>query len=418
MTLENPRVAGIDRRTFLRHSGTAAGLLAAPALLRGAPAFAQGVAVPGQVPLTPGVPDGLKTVATMEALKGKRPLIRMSVRPITPNDAFFVRYHLGDIPEVNGATWKLKVGGDGLATPAEYSLNDLRTGFEQVEVVAVCQCSGNRRGLSNPHVQGIEWGFGAMGNARWKGVRLRDVLNKAGVKKEAVEIVFDGADKAILDKTPDFVKSIPTWKALDENVLIALEMNGQPLPHWNGFPARIVVPGWTGTYWIKHLVSIEAATKPASGFWMAGAYRIPLGLFPMVDRFVSQETAVNTPITEMVVNSLIVTPQQGQNFRAGEPNLVRGIAWDGGYGIRTVEVSTDGGESWRPATLGNDLGKFSFRDWSYRFTPTAGKYTLMARATNVRGATQTYEAIFNPPGYHHNVVHKVEVGSVAGRQEE
>src|SRR5262249_49456997 len=153
----------------------------------------------------------------------------------------------------------------------------------------------------------------------------------------------------------------------------------------------------------------EAVTKPNTGFWMAGAYRIPLGLFPTVDRFMSQESAVNTPITEMVVNSLITGPAQGDSVRAGQPPTIKGIAWDGGYGVRQVEVSTDGGESWRTAKLGNDLGKFSFREWTYSFTPAAGKIALVAKATNARGASQTFEAIFNPPGYHHNVVHRVEV---------
>jgi DMSO/TMAO reductase YedYZ molybdopterin-dependent catalytic subunit len=403
---------GIDRRVFLQ---TAAGAVAGMSSL-GRPAAAE------TVPLTPGVPEGVRAEATLEALKGKRKLIKLTYRPpnyetplavfndaITPNDAFFVRYHVSDIPEVDAASWRLKIGGDGLNGVAEYGLNDLKSGFEQVELAAVCQCSGNRRGLSNPHVQGVQWGYGAMGNARWKGVRLRDVLNKAGVKKEAVEIVVDGADKALVDKTPDFVKSIPAWKALDENTLIALEMNGAPLPHWNGFPARLIVPGWTGTYWMKHLISVQAVTKPYGGFWMAAAYRIPNGKFPLVDRFISQETASNTPITEMVVNSLITAPADGQKLRAGGAVEVKGIAWDGGYGIRQVEVSTDGGRSWRPATLGRDLGRFSFRQWSYRFAPKAGKHELLAKATNAMGASQTFEAIFNPAGYHHNVVHRVEI---------
>ena len=164
---------------------------------------------------------------------------------------------------------------------------------------------------------GVEWGYGAMGCARWKGVRLKDLLDKVGVKKEAIEIVFNGADGPIVDKTPDFIKSIPVWKAMDENTLVAYEMNGQPLPHFNGFPARIVVPGWTGTYWMKHVTSITAVTKPESGFWMNPAYRIPLGKFPLVARFTSQDTLVNTPITEMVVNSLITSHAQGASVKAG-----------------------------------------------------------------------------------------------------
>jgi DMSO/TMAO reductase YedYZ molybdopterin-dependent catalytic subunit len=137
-------------------------------------------------------------------------------------------------------------------------LHELQSGFEQVETTGVCQCSGNRRGLSQPHVAGVEWGVGAMGNAVWRGVRLKDVLAKAGLRKEVVEIVLNGTDGPVLDKTPDFVKSIPIWKALDENTIIAHQMNGQPLPHYNGFPARLILPGWTATYWMKRLITIDA----------------------------------------------------------------------------------------------------------------------------------------------------------------
>ena len=173
-------------------------------------------------------------------------------------------------------------------------------------------------GCSNRMSPGVEWGYGAMGNARWKGARLKDVLDKVGLKKEAIEIAFNGADGPAVDKTPDFIKSIPVWKAIDETTLVAYEMNGAPLPHFNGFPARIVVPGWTGTYWMKHVVSIEALTKPRTNFWMNPAYRIPLGKFPLVERFITQETAANTPITEMVVNSLITSHRDGAKVKAGK----------------------------------------------------------------------------------------------------
>jgi hypothetical protein len=235
-----------------------------------------------------------------------------------------------------------------------------------------------------------------MGNARWKGVRLKDVLEKAGVKKEALEVGFDGADAGIVEKTPDFIKSIPVWRALDENTLLAWEMNGAPLPHWNGYPLRLVVPGWTGTYWVKHLTSIEVRSQPLGGFWMNPAYRLPKGKFALVDRFVSQETEANTPITEMVVNSLITSHADGTQVAAGQAVEVGGMAWDGG---------------WLPAGLGEDLGRFSFRPWSFRFTPAAGTHAVMVRATNRIGASQPLEAIFNPAGYHHNAVHKISIAA-------
>lgn len=402
----------MKRREFIRTGGL---MIAAGSTLLSKLATAAGLPEPWTLP------SGAAESAVLEALPGKLPLIKRSYRPpnfetpieyfkeaYTPNKAFFVRYHLATIPEVGGATWKMKVGGAGAESAFEIGLDDLKSGYEQVELVAVCQCSGNRRGLSQPHVAGVEWGIGAMGNARWKGVRLRDVLKKAGVRKEAVEIVLDGADGPVFPKTPDFVKSLPVWKALDENTLLAWEMNGEPLPHWNGFPVRLIVPGWTGTYWMKHVTSIMVEPKPFTGFWMNPAYRIPLGKFPVVDRFISQETAANTPITEMVVNSLITSVANGARVTAGSSVNIGGIAWDGGYGIQRVEVSTDGGGSWRGAELGRDLGRYSFREWNHRFTPSgAGRVTVMAKATNRIGATQTFDLNFNPAGYHHNVVHKV-----------
>ncbi len=365
------------------------------------------------------LPEGTRSNTILDALPGKKPLLKLSYRPpnyetpieyfrtaITPTDAFFVRYHHSLIPEVDVRTWKVAVGGEGANGEAAFTLDDLKR-LPTAELVAVNLCSGNRRGLFQPHVPGVEWGYGAMGCARWKGARLKDLLDKVGLKKEAIEIVFDGADSGVTDKTPDFIKSIPTWKAIEETTLIAYEMNGAPLPHLHGFPARLILPGWTGTYWMKHVTSIKAVTKPEAGFWMKAAYRIPLGRFPLVARFTSQETAVNTPITEIVVSSLITNPIDGANVRMG-PISVGGIAWDGGYGINTVEVSSDGGRTWTAATLGEDLGRFAFRTFSYTLSPKArGKQTVMARATNKIGQTQTSELIHNPAGYHHNVVHSV-----------
>src|SRR5580704_16739797 len=333
--------------------------------------------------LAPGLPDGTRSEAMLDTLPGKKPLIKLSYRPpnyespieylrtdITPNDAFFVRYHLSNIPRVDVATWRLAIGGEGANEAIQLSLDDLKQ-LTPVEVVALCQCSGNRRGLMQPHVPGVEWGYGAMGCARWKGVRLKDLLDKAGLKKEAIEIVLDGADKGVSDKTPKFTKSLPLWKAVEDTTLIAYEMNGEPLPHWNGFPARLIVPGWTGTYWMKHISSISVVTKPFDGFWMKSAYRIPLGKFPILARFSSQETAVNTPITEMVINSLITSHADGAMVKFGALVTVAGMAWDGGYGLNSVEVSVDAGKTWTAAALGKDYGAFALRSWSLHFSPKA-----------------------------------------------
>jgi DMSO/TMAO reductase YedYZ molybdopterin-dependent catalytic subunit len=402
----------ITRRHLLRTAGAGATLAASG--LRFAEAAGVG--------LTPGVPEGVGTVATMDALPGKKPLIKLSYRPpnyespletfrtpITPNDEFFVRYHLADIPNVDAKTYKIVVDGDGASSPLEITFDDLKK-MPAVEVVAVNQCSGNRRGLSNPHVVGVEWGYGAMGCARWKGARLKDILDKVGLKKDAIEIAFNGADGPTVDKTPDFIKSIPVWKAIDESTIVAYEMNGQPLPHWNGFPARIVVPGWTGTYWMKHLIAINALTKPQGGFWMNPAYRVPVGKFPLRDRFITQENAASTPITEMVVNSLITSHRDGAKVNAGK-YTVSGMAWDGGYGISSVQVSTDSGKTWSAAKLGQDLGRFAFRPWSFDLSARKGRNTVMVNAINKLGQSQTPELIFNPAGYHNNVVQSITLNA-------
>ncbi|MGC1358929.1 MAG: molybdopterin-dependent oxidoreductase, partial [Xanthobacteraceae bacterium] len=323
----------------------------------------------------------------------------------------FVRYHLAGIPEeIDAEKWKLKVGGDGVEKSLELTLSDLRSTFEAVTLAAVCQCSGNRRGFSDPHVAGVQWGLGAVGNALWKGVRLKDVLGRANVRAETVEIVVNGADGPVIDGTPDFIKSVPIDKALDENTLIAYEMNAAPLPRYNGFPLRLIVPGWTATYWMKHLDSIDALTKPFGGFWMKSAYRIPAGKFPIVRHFVSQMTAASEPITEMVVNSMITAPQAGSTLRATQTAEIRGLAWDGGYGIRSVDISADGGATWREAELGTDIGRFAFRAFRFGFTPArAGRYQVIAKATNLAGQTQVDRLIFNPAGYHNNVMRPLTI---------
>jgi len=374
--------------------------------------------------LPQGLPEGVYESATLEALPGKKPLIKLAYRPpnyetpldhytseFTANESFFVRYHLAGIPEqIDPAQWRLKVTGDGAGKPLQLSLSELRSDFEAAEIAAVCQCSGNRRGFSQPHVPGVQWGLGAVGNARWKGARLKDVLSRANLRAETVEIVVNGADGPVLDGTPDFVKSIPVNKALDDNTLIAYEMNGAPLPHFNGFPIRLIVPGWTATYWMKHLDTIEAWTKPFTGFWVKSAYRIPTGKFPIIQHFQSQVSAANEPITEMVVNSMIVAPAEGHTMRAAETAEIRGLAWDGGYGIRRVEISVDGGGTWREAELGNDFGRFAFRGFRLPFTPPrAGKYQVLARASNGVGQTQAEKLIFNPAGYHNNVIRPLTI---------
>jgi DMSO/TMAO reductase YedYZ molybdopterin-dependent catalytic subunit len=404
------------RRDILLRSAGA--VLAVPGAVRAAPSLAVDAAE-----LNPTLPLGTREEAVLDALPGKAPLIKLTYRPpnyetpidafrdaITSNDRFFVRYHLAGVPELSELEgWKLTIGGDAVLRPLELSLGELKSGFEPVEITAVCQCSGNRRGLFEPHVAGVQWGYGAMGNATWRGARLKDVLAKAGVADAAVEVALGAADGPVLDATPDFTKSIPLAKALDENTIVAYAMNGEPLPHLNGFPARLVVPGWTATYWVKHLNALEVRSKPFAGYWMAKAYRVPKGLFATDLPFTSQDDEKTTPITQILVNSLITHPASGVKVPTAGFD-VEGIAWDGGHGIRMVEVSADGGRSWQQASLGQDLGDFSFRQWRMRVGGnSAGPVKVLARATSRSGEMQVDRLVPNLAGYHHNLVQSVDL---------
>src|SRR6266516_3105964 len=212
----------ITRRSLFKAVGAGAAIFAGSSLAFRT-LFTSDAEAQAALNLSPMLPEGTRAGAILDPLPGKKPLIKLSYRPanyetpieyfrtaITPNDAFFVRYHLSNIPQVDAKTWKVAVGGDGANDQAEFTLDDLKR-LPAAEVVAVNLCSGNRRGLFQPHVPGVQWSYGAMGCARWKGARLKDLLDTIGLKKEAIEIVFDGADSGITDKTPDFIKSIPPW---------------------------------------------------------------------------------------------------------------------------------------------------------------------------------------------------------------
>jgi DMSO/TMAO reductase YedYZ molybdopterin-dependent catalytic subunit len=356
------------------------------------------------------------------ALPGKKPLIRRTFRPpnfetpltdlraaFTPNEAFFVRYHLSYIPELDPRAWRLRIGGASARKTTELSLPDLQRNYERITIAAINQCSGNRRGLFTPRAAGIQWSHGAIGNASWTGVRLRDVLDHAGVNADALEVIFDGADAGALDATPDFSKSLPVDRARDDSTLIAFEMNGQPLPHWHGAPARLIVPGWTATYWVKHLTEIRIEPRAHDGFWMKSAYRIPANAFPGA-RFRSQENDATWPITDILVNSLITSHRDHDRLPRGASAEISGWAWDGGAGIQRVEVSVDEGHTWREAALGGDLGRYAWRQFRFPVdTKTAGRVTALVRATNRAGAGQPDSLVPNPSGYHHNAVQRVQL---------
>jgi sulfite dehydrogenase (cytochrome) subunit A len=330
-------------------------------------------------------------------------------RAITPNEAFFVRYHIFPVPtSVDLATWRLKVTGH-VGSPLELSMDDLKTKFPRVAVTAVNQCSGNSRGRFSPRVLGGEWGNGAMGNAEWAGARLRDILTTVAPKPGAVEVSFNGLDQPAFPSVPDFVKSLAVDRIMDDpDVIVAYEMNGQPLPMLNGFPARLIVPGWFATYWVKNLSDITVLDKPFEGFWVKTAYRIPDTFCGCIAPGTAPKRTV--PINRMTVRSFIIVPENGAKLPAGGPVTLKGIAFDGGYGIQVVEVSDNGGAAWHRAQLGPDLGRYSFREWSIKWQPDhPGTHRLMVRAVNTIGESQGSEPLWNPAGYLRNVIEYIEV---------
>jgi DMSO/TMAO reductase YedYZ molybdopterin-dependent catalytic subunit len=329
----------------------------------------------------------------------------------TPNDRFYVRWHLANIPtSIDPATFRLKIYGQ-VRQSLELTLKELVGGFEPVEMAAVNQCSGNSRGFFNPRVAGGEWANGAMGNARWTGVRLKDVLDRAGVKAKALQVRFKGLESGTLPQTPDFKKSLDVDHARDGEVMIAYAMNDEPLPLLNGFPLRLVVPGWYATYWVKMLHDIEVLDSPDDNFWTSKAYLIPDTPFANVTS--GQQGVKMIPINRMLPRSFFTNVKSGAIFQAGRPTTVRGIAFGGDREVAKVLVSADAGKHWQDAQLGSDLGKYSFRQWSLalRFA-ASGSYELRVKALNTAGSVQPERANWNGAGFMRNVIESVTVHAV------
>ncbi len=326
----------------------------------------------------------------------------------TPNDRFFVRWHLSSIPtHVDGASFHLMVRGM-VERELSLSLREIMSDFPRVEVAAVNQCAGNSRGFFNPRVAGGEWGNGAMGNALWTGVRLKDILDRAGVKAGAVQVRFNGLESGVISATPDFVKTLSVDHARDGEVIIAYGMNGQALPLLNGFPLRLVVPGWYSTYWMKMLNDIEVIARPDENFWMATAYQIPDT--PHANVRPGQPGVKTIPINRMVPRSFFTNVDNGSVLQVAQQKMIRGIAFGGDTGVRKVLFSSDGGSSWVPARLERDFGKYSFRRWDAPFTPRrSGQYALKVKAVNSDGIEQPETPNWNSGGYMRNVVESATV---------
>jgi DMSO/TMAO reductase YedYZ molybdopterin-dependent catalytic subunit len=408
-------VSALSRRSVLRQLGLAGlSLLAAPAL---APALADEL-------VTLPLPSGPRERPMTHAFPQKGRMILQRTRPplletpmevfdrgvFTPNDQFYVRWHWAVIPEsIDVNTFRLAVRGHVNAA-LSLSIDDLLK-MPRVELAAVNQCSGNSRGFFLPRVAGAQWAHGAMGNARWTGVRLKDVLDRAGVKAGAVQVRFNGLDEPVVPEAPDFKKSIDIDHARDGEVMIAFAMNGEQLPLLNGFPLRLIVPGWYSTYWVKMLSDIEVLDKPDDNFWMAVAYTIPDT--PHANIAPGQTGVKMVPINRMEPRSFFTNVAEGSSFPADKQLPVRGIAFGGDSGVAKVELSSNGGKSWQPTTLGKDLGKYSFRQWETILSlPGTGNHALMVRCTNLAGDVQPVSPNWNNSGFMRNVIETVQVVAI------
>ncbi len=376
----------MDRRQFLKTSaaglGAAAWWLQAPTLARAA--------------------GGGELIQLSE-----RPLNYESVRAtfttrLTPLDRFYLRNHF-DVPEVDAKAWRLAVHGL-VEKPLSLSLADLRR-MPQVKVEAVLQCAGNGRALFAPRIPGVQWRYGAMGNAEWTGVRLKDVLALARPKGEAAHLEYRGADKPTMSTTPAFIRGIPMAKAMHPDTLIALEQGGKPLTRNRGQPARLVVPGWVGDDWMRWLTDIEVRADEPKAFFYQTAYRFPVKPGSPGESIPADQMG---PMTKVNVKSILGSLSDGQVLAAGKREL-RGVAFSGEAGIERVELSFDGGATWRPAELQGPSTPYGFRAFRYPWKAEPGRYRVACRATDTTGATQPEAPVWNPSGYLYNAWDRVEV---------
>ena len=322
---------------------------------------------------------------------------------ITPVPHFFVRNHMFEPTTLDAGEWRLNVGGEVEKT-VSLSLADLNK-LEQHSVVNTLECAGNGRGLLRPQVPGVQWERGAVGNARFSGPRLRDVLQRAGVKDSGKHVMFRGLDE-VPGKVPPFIRSIPIEKAMDGDTLVATRMNAAPLNKHHGFPARALVPGWVGAASCKWLTEIKLLDKEFEGNFMKPGYRFP-------NQPVEPGGTVNPddthPITGSNVKSMIVGPSDGSSLKSNAIH-VHGVAWAGEADITQVEISTDSGATWAPVQLGKDNAKYAWRLWSYSWKPgKAGEYVIMSRATDSKKRVQPARAAWNPSGYLYNAIDQVKV---------
>ena len=316
---------------------------------------------------------------------------------LTRNDRFFVRSHF-PMPRVDPATWRLEVAGL-VQTPLSLSFADLGA-FPPAEAVHTLECAGNGRGLYHlPSTSGTQWEYGAVGTASWGGVRLAAVLERAGVKPEARHVWLEAADLSTLPTVPKFLRSIPLEKAM-KDTLLAHRMNGEPLPDLHGAPLRAIVPGWYGMASTKWLTRLRVEAAPSDNHFMVKGYRYT---------YPGEDPAQAAPVEELRVKSVITRPLAGASVPVGSVRF-QGFAWAGSAGVRLVEISSDGGKSWRPAGFMGETAPLAWRAWATEIEVKApAQLTVMARATDGAGETQPLEARPNAGGYGNNSMQRVAV---------
>src|SRR5260370_3428086 len=419
----------LSRRNLLKNLGLASSGIAVSRGMGPHPAMAQEPTAQKAVETFtgPGANPHWNSVGPYVAEPQKVPLILLTDRPVqletprhyfrtvfTPNEAFYVRWHLEGIPNaVDLKDWKLRIEGT-VNKPLALSLPELMQNFKPASLAAVNQCSGNSRSRLQPRVPGGQWGHGAMGNAMWTGVRLRELLDTAGVKSGSLQAQFQGLDTG---QGPAGLGSNLFLKCLDlgnpplDECLVAYLMNGEPLPMLNGFPVRMVVPGYFATYWTKCLTWIRVLNTPDENFWMKTGYRVPdtpRGNTTPAD--VKPGKVKTVPIEPLPVRSFLISPDGSSKIPAAMNVTLRGIAFSGFARVNRVEVSNDGGKNWTAAKLGEDHGAYSFRTWEASWTAKSpGRYSLSVRATDEKGNTQPDEPVWNPGGYLWNRIARQEI---------
>jgi len=321
---------------------------------------------------------------------------------ITPVNHFYVRNHMFEPASFELNDWRINLGGE-VTSPATFTIADLHA-LPRHTVVNTLECAGNGRSFQRPQVPGIQWGKGTVGNARFRGPRLRDILQKAELKTTGKHVMFHGAD-TVPGKVPPFTRSIPIEKAMDENTLLATHMNDEPLSENHGFPVRALVPGWVGAASCKWLTEIKVLDKEFEGNFMKPGYRFPNHPGKPGEAINPDDTH---PLTSLVVKSLIALPDDAR--LAGRSHKIQGTAWAGEADVVKVEISTDGGSTWKSAKLGHEKAKYAWRMWSFSWkAPESGDYTILSRATDSQGHTQPATAVWNPSGYFYNAYDQVKV---------